>query len=159
MMNYESGRGKEPLKMYLLGENKEKENRACRGGEAGAWARAQWPWCTLHQALQHSAGWGQGTTLLIIFLGWHYQETHDKHFIIDIWWLKRILTLVIIIYFFSAFNIFKEYSMACGKQRVGINTSHVISKLSLQTGDVFSDIALPAFFFKKKTISSYSHFI
>lgn len=39
--------------------------------------------------------------------------------------------------------------MACGKQQVGINTAHVISKLSLQTGDVFSDIALPASLKKK----------
>lgn len=157
-MNYESGRGKEPLKMYLLGENKEKENSVPR---RWGWSLSKSPVTLVHTApgtaTQCWVGWG--ATLLIIFLGWHYQETHDKHFIIDIWWLKRILTLVIIIYFFSAFNIFKEYSMTCGKQRVGINTSHVISKLSLQTGDVFSDIALPAFFLKKKTISSYSHFI
>lgn len=158
-MNYESGRGKEPLKMYLLGENKEKENRACRGGEAGAWARAQWPWCTLHQAQQHSAVGGGGATLLIIFLGWHYQETHDKHFIIDIWWLKRILTLVIIIYFFFQLSTFlRNIPWHVGSNGLEL-ILHTSSPNSLQTGDVFSDIALPAFFLKKKTISSYSHFI
>lgn len=152
MMNYESCSSKEPHQ-NISPMKKEKENSTCKGGETGAWAMTQ-----VHTAARHSNTVLGGGAFLVFFLWWHYQETHDKHFIIDIWWLKRILTLVIIIYFFSAFNIFKEYSMACGKQRVGINTAHVISKLSLQTGDVFSDIALPASLKKKKN-SSYSHFI
>lgn len=146
-MNYESGgNSKEPHQNVSPTKNKEKENSACKRGKTGAWAKSTMT--LVHTAARYS-NTVLGGALLIIFLWWHYQETHDKHFIIDIWWLKRILTLVIIIYFFQLSTFLREYSMACGKQRVGINTSHVISKLLLQAGDAFSDIALPAFFEKK----------